>query len=172
LTRSQRLPQETRISTLNLRHNFLLIRYDSSNVVVHFFPLSGNVGAHIPAVRLRNQRGITQFINVFLKRQRSLGRWGKLGDVVLAQVRNRLDDPCTLNFHTGRSVGESRRSLWAVDEKQIGKAVDRQAETAGVSTQRGEPSVGNVIFGLTRSSRRLSSGLGWSRHSSHVDQYR
>lgn len=158
--KSQRFPQETRISTLNLCRNFLDIRLDSSDVIVCLAFLSRNVGAHIPAVHLRKQRGSNQFIDMFLERQRSMCCRRKLGDMVLAQVRNRLDDPSSLKLQTGRSIAERRRSMWTVREEQIRKVVNRQAETAHIRIQMVGPMIRNGWYlVLTRSSRRPSSGL-------------
>lgn len=69
---------------------------------------------------------------MFLELQRSTGRWRKFGDAMLAQVRNRLEDPCALQFPTGRCVTECRRPLWTVYEKEVWKVVDRQPETGRI----------------------------------------
>lgn len=131
-THFQRFPQKTGVSALNLCRDFRLVRYNSPSVTVRLALLSGNVGAHIPTVRLRKQRGITQFINVFLEPQRSMRRRRKLGDMVLAEVRNRFGDPCTLNSRTGRSDTKRRGSMWTVREEQIWKIVDGQTETVQI----------------------------------------
>lgn len=142
----QCFPQETWISAFNLCRDFLRVRHHSPDVIVCLAFLSWDITPHVPAVRLRKQCDRTHFIDMFLECQCSVGCRHKLGDMILVQVCNRLDDPCALKLQTGRSVAKRRRSMWTVCKEQIRKVINRHAETVRISIQMGGPDVGNGYY--------------------------
>lgn len=52
---------------------------------------------------------------------------GRVGNASVAKSIDSLDDLCSLNLCTRRSVAYSSRSLGAVQEEEVWKVVDRDA---------------------------------------------
>jgi hypothetical protein len=78
--------------------------------------LSGDVSAHVPAVRLGKERGIAYLLdhlNPFhLRFTRRLDRV----NVLLIDFRDGVDDPVALHFDAGRTVRECSGALCSVED--------------------------------------------------------
>lgn len=77
--------------------------------------LSWDVGAHIPRVGNREECLVAQLCHLAVPVLLSLSGGVEVSNLLLAKLRQCIDDPVTLALNTARTVRESSRALCAVN---------------------------------------------------------
>jgi len=77
--------------------------------------LSRNVRAHVPGIRDGEEGLVAQLGHLAVPLLFCVSRGVEVGDVLFAQLGERVDDPVPLAFDAGRSVAERCWALGSVD---------------------------------------------------------
>lgn len=83
---------------------------------------------HLPTIRLRKQRLLTQLINLALPLLLRLPRRIHSPDFLLFNLRDRIYDPVSLGFDAGGAVSKRGGTPGTVEEEHVGVVVACHAQ--------------------------------------------
>ena len=106
-----------------------LVGFAATHVSVAVSTVHGNETIiNLRALRSREERSVTQIVNLLLPRLARLIRWIYVLDPIAFTVLDHIRDPPSLHLDGGRSIGEQGGTLRAVKMEHVGISGDSGAE--------------------------------------------